>query len=240
MYYVYKILNTLSGKVYIGQSNKETERWRQHKYFARNPEKTGQYIHRAMAKYSPENFTYEVIACCTTQENTDECEAILIKQYDSRNPQFGYNIAPGGSSAWNRGLPKELNPLTGVPRSEETKKKISKGSLGKIMPPCSDKRKKHMSELYSGRSLPNDWVEKIAAANRGQVRSEKSKSKMSNSHIGIQAGEKHPGAKVNWDIVSKIRAEYSENKISQTKLAKKYKLTRAIVWSIVNHRTWKT
>ena len=119
MHYLYRIANTLNNKVYIGQSNKETERWRQHKYFARNPEITGQYIHRAMAKHGIDNFTYEVIATCQTQENADELEIILIKQYDSCNKEFGYNVAPGGDHVWNAGLPKEQQPMYGKKQSKK-------------------------------------------------------------------------------------------------------------------------
>lgn len=187
MFYLYRITNQLNNKMYIGQSNKEKERWRQHKYFGRNPEKTGQYIHRAMNKYGVENFIYEVIATCCTNEDANETEKQLISQYDSRNPEKGYNVAPGGDSPWNLGLSKELNPLTGIPRSEEIKKKISKGNLGKIMPKHTDEWKSHMSEIMSGRLLPIEQVEKIAASNRGKKRSLETKKKLSNSH----SGEKH-------------------------------------------------
>jgi len=93
MHYLYRITDALNNKIYIGQSNKETERWRQHKYLARQNEPV-QYIHRAIKKYGVENFTYEVIAQCLTQEDADETEILLIKQYDSRNKDKGYNVAP--------------------------------------------------------------------------------------------------------------------------------------------------
>ena len=126
---IYIIINKVTNKVYIGQSNKETERWRQHKYFGRNPEKTGQYIHRAMFKYGAENFTYEVIAMCITSNDADELETILIEQYSSRNKEFGYNIAIGGNSPWNRGLPAEQQPMYGKHHSEDSKSKISQHNI---------------------------------------------------------------------------------------------------------------
>lgn len=238
MFYLYRITNLLNDKVYIGQSNKEKERWRQHKYFARQ-EAPVQYIHKAMKKYGVENFVYEVIAMCKNQKDADETETMLIKQYDSRNKNFGYNVAPGGDAPWNRGLPKEFNPLTGMPRSEKTKEKISQGSLGKIMPPCSEERKKKMSSMYSGRILPDEWINKIADSNRGQKRSEESKKKMSDVHIGLQAGEKHPMAKLTWKIVSDIRLDYKTGKISHRKLAIKYGISQANVSDILNNKIWK-
>lgn len=254
MHYLYKITNQLSQKIYIGQSNKETERWRQHKYFARQ-EKPAQYIHRAMAKYGFENFVYEIIAMCVSPEDANETEKELIKQYDSRNPKKGYNVAPGGETPWNLGLPKELNPLTGIPRSEEIKKKISESSIGKLMPPCSDERKEYMSNLYLGRTLPAEWVNKIADSNRGQTRSDESKLKMSiahmgqvlsdetklkmsKAHIGKHTGENNPKSKLTWEIVNLIRAEFSSTKISQSKIAKKYNVSQGNISDIINNKIW--
>lgn len=237
MYYLYRIINQVNQKVYIGQSNKEKERWRQHKYFAKNPEKTGQYIHRAMAKYGVENFIYEVISICKTSEDADFTETQLINQYNSRNKENGYNLAPGGDIPWNRGLPKELNPLTGVPRSEETKRKISEATIGKIMPPCSEDRKQKMSEKYSGRTLPAAWVEKIANSHRGKKRSAESKQRMSASHIG-KTGEKSSNHKLNWEIVNQIREKYSSNNYSQKDLAREYKISQCQINYIIKNKSW--
>ena len=96
MYYLYTITNGKSGKMYIGQTKNPNKRWKQHKSYAKKPEKTGQYIHRAMNKYGSDNFIFEIIAQCLTKENADIIEDILINQYDTRNKEKGYNIAAGG------------------------------------------------------------------------------------------------------------------------------------------------
>jgi group I intron endonuclease len=237
MHYLYCITDTLNNKVYIGQSNKETERWRQHKYFSRQ-EKPIQYVHRAMAKYGVENFVYEVIATCKTPEDANETETQLIIQYDSRNSEKGYNIAPGGETPWNLGLPKDQNPLTGIPRSLEVRAKISSGNMGKIMPPASEHRKKFMSELYSGRILPREQVEKMAASHRGQKRSDEARRNISLAHIGVQAGENHPKAKLNWEKVRDIRRLYLEG-TRPKELSQKYDVSLTNIYDILNHKIWK-
>src|ERR1035437_8468211 len=121
MHYLYKITDTLNNKVYIGQTVNEKRRWCAHKLFAKNPEKTGQYIHRAMSKYGIDNFTYEVIACCKNQEDTDETEIQLIEQCQSRNKKFGYNLAPGGGFIWQSGLPPHMYPMYGKHHTEAHK-----------------------------------------------------------------------------------------------------------------------
>ena len=117
MHYLYKITDTLNNKVYIGQTVDNKKRWLQHKAYAKAPEKTGQYIHRAMAKYGIENFTFEIIATALTQEDTNETESILIKQYDSRNKDRGYNLMIGGSHGGH---------------SEETKEKQRQATIRQI------------------------------------------------------------------------------------------------------------
>jgi group I intron endonuclease len=211
MYYLYKITNLLSGKVYIGQSTKETERWRQHKYFARK--KPIQYIHLAMAKYGVDNFTYEVIATCTTQENTDETEATLITQYDSRNKDHGYNIDPGGEFAWNRGLQKEQQPMYGKHHSEESKKKISESNMGKIMPPHTDEWKQDMSKRRRGVPKSKEWIEK-------------------------RAGENHPLAKLSYDLADQIRKEYATGNFTLKELSKKYDVSIATLSRTIRKKQW--
>jgi len=98
MHYLYKITNILNGKIYIGQTIEINRRWQAHKSYAKNPEKTGQYVHRAMGKHGINNFSFEVIATCCSVEDANEIETLLIQQYDSRNPQKGYNIKSGGQT----------------------------------------------------------------------------------------------------------------------------------------------
>lgn len=97
MHYIYKITDTLNNKIYIGQSKEHTGRWKQHMYFAKHPEKTGQYIHRAMNKYGVENFTYEIIDFAQNQWQADCIEDNLIALHNSRNKEYGYNLMRGGN-----------------------------------------------------------------------------------------------------------------------------------------------
>jgi group I intron endonuclease len=117
MHYLYRITNILNNKIYIGQTIKPNKRWSTHKSFSRNKNKPQQYVHHAINKYGVDNFTYEVIATCITQEDVDCTEEILIIQYNSRNKEFGYNIQPGGNVS---------SP------SEETREKMSKATLKQI------------------------------------------------------------------------------------------------------------
>jgi group I intron endonuclease len=237
MHYLYRITDILSGKVYIGQSSKETERWRQHRYFARQEEPI-QYIHRAMKKYGVEHFVYEVIATCKTREDADETEIQLIKQYDSRNPMKGYNLAPGGDHAWNAGLPSEQQPMYGKHHSEESKKKISASNMGKEMPPHTDDWKKQASLWLTGRPCSEETKEKRSKSRIGILHSEDTKRQMSKSRMGKYVGENHPNSKLTWDIVKAMRDEYLSSGITYSQLATKYGLSRSTVSNILNNKAW--
>lgn len=269
MYYLYRITNLLNNKVYIGQSNKEKDRWRQYKYFGRNPEKTGQYIHRAMAKYGASNFIYEVIAMCATEEYANEAETILIAQYNSRDKQFGYNLAPGGDSPWNRGLPTEQQPMYGKHHSEESKEKISQGNIGKICFPHTDEWKQHMSSIMKGRQLSEDRKQKISDASKNREFTEEQKEKLRVLHLGkkhtqtskdkisaasigkpkseqmrqnlskSKGGSNNNFATLTWDIVLKIREDYNNGLFTQKQLAAKYNTTDSNICNIVNYKTWR-
>jgi group I intron endonuclease len=183
MHYLYRITNQLNQKVYIGQSN-NSRRWSQHKYFARNPEKTGQYIHRAMAKYGIENFIYEVIATCLIQDDANITEDILIKQYDSRNKEFGYNLNAGGFNGEH---------------SEETKEKIRQATINQIATqghPAQDN--KWTDEQKANLSIS------LKALDKEKIYTEEVRQHMSEAHIGIKDSEKtkqkkSESAKVAWD-----------------------------------------
>lgn len=98
-YYLYKVINIVNKKVYIGQTINPEKRWRAHKYNSRNISKRVQYFNLAMNKYGVENFIYEIIAISKAQEDANESECILIKQYDSQDNRFGYNIRSGGNTS---------------------------------------------------------------------------------------------------------------------------------------------
>lgn len=86
---IYKIENLINHKIYIGQSSRPEERFREHCW------KTESYtslIHRAIEKYGEQNFSFEILGWF---EDYNEKEKYYINFYHSLSP-FGYNIAIGG------------------------------------------------------------------------------------------------------------------------------------------------
>lgn len=93
---IYKIINNINGKIYVGQSIDIKERWKQHKYKAFNPNEKGypSIIHVAFRKYGIENFSFEIIEECEIEE-LDNKECYWIRELNTLTPN-GYNMLPGG------------------------------------------------------------------------------------------------------------------------------------------------
>ena len=60
---IYKITNTINGKVYIGQSQNIAERWRAHRSraFSEDGKNERNLLYRAIRKYGLEIFEFSVI-----------------------------------------------------------------------------------------------------------------------------------------------------------------------------------
>ena len=95
---IYKIMNKLNGKVYVGQSVDIVERWKQHGYkaFNQNEIAYNSAIHAAFRKYGIENFELTVLEECAVCD-LDERERYWIETLGSLTPN-GYNILIGGQA----------------------------------------------------------------------------------------------------------------------------------------------
>ena len=83
---IYKITNTINGKIYIGKdsSNKKN-------YYG-----SGKAIKNSIKKYGKENFTKEIIDYAESLDELNNKEKYWIKFYNSTNSLIGYNRSSGG------------------------------------------------------------------------------------------------------------------------------------------------
>src|SRR5262245_11187782 len=121
---IYKIINKVNNKIYIGQTvGSINQRFVHHcgKWSSCT------YLRNAIQKYGKENFTIEEIYRSFTIEDLNIKEEQFIIQFDSLNPEKGYNIRPGGNNSKPSEESKERMRIssTGKKHSEETKIKMS-------------------------------------------------------------------------------------------------------------------
>lgn len=112
---IYKITNQINGHYYIGQSVDIKKRFREHCFSAVHPDNKDHSspIHRALAKYGKDNFTFEVIEECP-KENLDERETFWINTLKA-TANGNYNILLGGQDRIKfDDKPVELYTLQGI------------------------------------------------------------------------------------------------------------------------------
>ena len=214
---VYKIVNTVNGKIYIG------------KHSTKDPYDdymgSGLRIVQATKKYGMENFTKEILYCFTNEKEAYLKEEELVTQEfidreDTYNMTFGGKGWQSGENNPMYGRCGEKNPMYGVHRygennpmygkhlSQEAKDKLSKAKKGKY---AGEKNP------FYGKHHTQETKDKISKANKGKYigekapwygkpRSQETKNKLSE----INYGEKNPNAKaiLKMDEFDNIITEY--------------------------------
>ena len=129
---IYKITNTVSGKVYVGQTTRLAgERWYRH---VRASE--GSAIGAAIAKYGVAAFDFAVIDVAENIDQLNHKERFWVEHFNSISPN-GYNLLHGG---------KNRTP------SAETRRKQSAAKLGKpVKPEHVAKRTEALRAMYAAR-----------------------------------------------------------------------------------------
>ena len=161
MYTVYQHKNKTNGKVYIGiTSQKPEQRWRNGEGYKSSP-----HFYSAIQKYGWDNFEHNILFVELTKEQACLKEQELIKEFNSMNREYGYNSTSGGDM---------------FVMNEETKQKISQALIGNqnnLGHPCSEEKKKKISETQKGRKFTEEHKQKLseAAKNRHVPCSEEKK-----------------------------------------------------------------
>lgn len=95
-YIVYKHINRINGKIYIGITNDKKRRWRNQGIEYKNSGKNN-FFYNAIVKYGWDNFEHVVLLNNLTKEEAEVQEVILIQESNSTDKHVGYNISPGGN-----------------------------------------------------------------------------------------------------------------------------------------------
>jgi len=182
-------LKSPSGKRYVGQSWNFEKRLNYYKSV--DSCKGQQKIYYALKKYGFDSFDVEILDYCFEQDQMDDAECYWITFYDTINN--GYNIREGGSRGqWSdemrllisertkaamkihkhspETIQRIADKLRGQTRPDEVKQLMSKNRKGKG---CKE------NNAWYGNPLPEDHRKKIGDGNRGKIRSEETKKKIS-------------------------------------------------------------
>ena len=116
-----------SGKRYIGITGGPVKRrWHEQHYY------TCAAFYKAIQKYGWENISKHIVSVFLTREEAERAERYLISKYHTTDPEFGYNILPGGNisnGVTEDGRKRSADFHRGRKRSEETIRKIRDGQM---------------------------------------------------------------------------------------------------------------
>jgi group I intron endonuclease len=188
---VYCILNIVNNKVYIGQSFDIATRFKRHIQSLNNNKHHNTYLQRAWNKYGEENFEF-IILEETILNNLNEKEKYYMDEiFESRNYKNGYNSREAGSNG-KHSLEARIKmsiSSKGQITTEETKEILRQKLSGKNNPMFG--KKGELSPFY-GKHHTKEAKLKISEANKGNVVSEETRKKISDSLKGKMSGEDNP------------------------------------------------
>ena len=147
MYTLYKHVNLINNKIYIGITlNDVNRRWQNGSGYKNN-----KHFYNAIKKYGwNDGFSHEILFVELSKEEAEIKEIELINFYKSNNSNYGYNIDNGGNANGKMSI--------------LTKQKISNANKGKKR---TKESKKIMSEKAKNMTL--EHKNKISQKNKGKT-----------------------------------------------------------------------
>ena len=100
MGFIYKIINTVNGKIYVGKTTETIERrFYEHKLSVKTGKKQSK-LYSAMKHYGIDNFIVEEIDQSDDYNELCNKEIFWIDKLNSRDDSVGYNISKGGDGGY--------------------------------------------------------------------------------------------------------------------------------------------
>jgi len=209
---VYKTINLINGKIYIGQDTKNDP----------NYMGSGKIIKEAIKKYGKSNFSREILEECESIESLNQREIYWISFYNSTDRKIGYNILKGGlGSGGFKQTEEAIKKIKANNKSDRFKKimsspevsdKISKGqkfSDKKKELHSSQEYKEKMSKALKGREFTDEHRKKISESLKNKKRTESHQKKLTESLRKTEKlkGENNPfyGKKHSQETIDRIR-----------------------------------
>jgi len=150
---IYKILNKVNGKFYIGSAKNFNKRWWVHRSLLRANKHHCEHLQAAWNKYWEQSFEFVILECCEIKDLTEREQHWLNKtRCFKRN--FGYNAcAVAGNTIGYKHTEEfkawQAERVTGNKHSLETRAKMS--ASHKNRPKVSEETKARISKGKTGK-----------------------------------------------------------------------------------------
>lgn len=179
---IYKIINVINNKFYIGSAVKFSRRKASHLRMLKDGNHSNKHLQAAWAKYGPTAFVIVVVEEVPEHLDILEVENRWLKEHVGKD--YCYNVARDATAPM-LGIKGEEHPSYGrtFNHTDEAKKKIGVASRTRIQ---SDKEKSKRRKTMQGHSVSTETRLKISTSlsgeknfNYGKPRSDEFKEKVS-------------------------------------------------------------
>jgi len=171
LHFIYVLKDENGSVFYVGKTSTPNQRFKRHlahvKYGSKYP--VHNKLRNIIAATGTLDNIYEVIESDIIPENVDEREIFFIKFYKSLGCKLK-NLTEGGEGG--KGFTPEINKRgalkrTGIPRSSETRQRISNAKKGI---PLSTNHKKSLQKAWKNRTpFSAEHYQKISQLNKGII-----------------------------------------------------------------------
>ena len=194
---IYKIINCINSKVYIGQSIEIEKRFKQHKINSKN--NILYPLYNAIKCYGVDNFEFIIIEEVEDINKLDQREQYWMDHYKSYDRNFGYNLSPtaGGSKRGYKHSKETRDKISisnkGRIVTEETKEKIGLANKGKVSnrKGCKLSKEHKVKLLTSVKCIKQseEHRKNLSISHTGKILTEAHKRNMAESHKGKKHSE---------------------------------------------------
>jgi group I intron endonuclease len=192
---IYKIINTVNNKFYVGSAIDFTARKRRHWWGLRNNRHANKHLQAAWNKYGETAFAFIVVSELSKEDDILAAENVWLKEHVGK--EYCYNLGTD-ATAPTRGWYGEKNSMWGktFTHTDDAKAKISIASKARIQ---SEEEKAKRRKTMKGHFVAPSTRAKISEAlsgeknfNYGKPRSQTFKDKVSKIVVAIAPnGEKY-------------------------------------------------
>ena len=215
--FIYKIINTVNGKFYVGSTTNTRERFRVHRKRLRKGNHHAKHLQAAWNKYGENAFVFVVIETIPDGQSLQAAEDVWLAEHVGK--EHCYNKSRYSDTPM-RGIAKEDHPSFGRPKTEEERQAIS-ATLKEFYaaditnhPRFGKQHTEEVKERIRQKKLANPtkaWL--------GKERSDETKAKISAAQAGVA---KATGRKVSEEGRDKIRANIEAGRSHRHWLGRKH------------------
>jgi len=260
MFIVYKHINRVNGKVYIGYTaNGVDERWRGHCYAASSGEEL--VFSHAIRKYGVDAFAHDVLETCATKQQACEVEIRLIAEHNTMVPH-GYNMTHGGErrvGEWNPMAKLTEDDVLTIKNTWNTLRLDNADVIGDFYRRFAQKLSVTadlICQIIKGRLWSHVGPElvnvNVSHRGKGKAAGEKMKQRWADAEFHeVQSlkrrGENNGRSVVTEDIVRALRLEFDQLDTSTKGVTKSFcvkhgerlGVTSENIYGIVKRKSWK-